>query len=192
MQHPEKQMGISTTSSMASVREMIQACIQCGTCSGSCPSEFAMDHTPRRLWRMVMAGREAQIFHSQTFALCAACYTCALRCPRGLPLTEAMAGLKRIAARRGATPYRQSALFYQSFLQSVRNHGRVREMAFMTRYFTRLKNPLAPLRFASLGIRLLCKGKVGLQLPSRGSGKLAALFEKVEDMERKQMNAQSE
>ena len=42
---------------LAAVREMVQACIQCGTCTGSCPNEFAMDVTPRRLWRLVLTGR---------------------------------------------------------------------------------------------------------------------------------------
>ena len=38
---------------LATVQEMVRACIQCGTCTASCPNEFAMDHTPRKLWRMV-------------------------------------------------------------------------------------------------------------------------------------------
>jgi heterodisulfide reductase subunit C len=166
------------------IRVMIQACIQCGTCSASCPNEFAMDHTPRQLWRMVMMGYEKEIFHSQTFSLCSSCYTCTLRCPRGLPLTEAMAALKQIAARQGLAPYRQGTLFYRSFLQSVRNHGRVREMEFMTLYFARLGHPLVPFRFAPLGIKLMRKGKVGLQIPGKGSGKLEAIFRKVEEMEK--------
>jgi len=28
------------------VKEMVQACIQCGTCTASCPNAFAMDHPP--------------------------------------------------------------------------------------------------------------------------------------------------
>ena len=183
MQHQAALSESSAPASLDSVRHMIQACIQCGTCSGSCPNEFAMDHTPRQLWRMVAMGCEKEIFSSQTFSLCSSCYTCTLRCPRGLPLTEAMGALKQIAARQNLTPYRKGSLFYTSFLQSVRNHGRVREMEFMTLYFTRLKHPLVPLRFASLGIKLMRKGKVGLQIPSRGSRKLEEIFSKVEEME---------
>jgi len=178
------QSEMSASPALDRVRTIIQACIQCGTCSGSCPNEFAMDQTPRRLWRMVMMGREMEIFHSRTFDLCSSCYTCTLRCPRGLPLTEAMAALKQIAGRRGLAPYRKSTLFYRSFMQSVRNHGRVREMEFMTLYFTRLRHPLVPFRFASLGIKLMVKGKVGVQIPSRGTGKLEAIFRKVEQMEK--------
>lgn len=169
---------------LADVREMVQSCIQCGTCSGSCPNEFAMDLTPRQLWRMVLMDREAEVFQSRTFTLCSACYYCTLRCPRGLPLTEAMAALKQMAAARHLPRYRQSTLFYQSFMESVRRHGRVREMEFMTLYFTKLRRPFVPLRFAALGLKLIRKGKLPLQLPSKGRGKLAAMFSQAEKMER--------
>jgi heterodisulfide reductase subunit C len=172
------------SSELAEVREMVQSCIQCGTCSGSCPNEFAMDKTPRQLWRMVLMNREEEIFQSRTFTLCSACYYCTLRCPRGLPLTEAMAALKQIASARHLPRYRNSTLFYQSFMESVRRHGRVREMEFMTLYFTKLKRPWAPLRFAALGLKLIRKGKLSLQLPSKGRGKLDALFSHAEKMER--------
>ena len=171
------------TASLEPIHEMVQACIQCGTCSGSCPNEFAMDLTPRRMWRMVIMGQSEKIFESRTFILCSACYSCSLRCPRGLPLTDAMAGLKRIAARENLAPYRRSTLFTKTFLESVRRHGRVREMEFMTLYFSALKNPFIPLQFASLGMRLMRKGKVHPQLPSRGSGKLDALFKRGEELE---------
>jgi heterodisulfide reductase subunit C len=171
------------TASLSTIREMVQACIQCGTCSGSCPNEFAMDLTPRRMWRLVLMGQSEAIFASRTFTLCSACYACSLRCPRGLPLTEAMAGLKRIAARENLSTHRRSALFYKTFLESVCRHGRVREMEFMTLYFSALKNPFTPLQFAPLGMRLMRKGKIHPQLPSKGTGKLEPLFRRVAEME---------
>ena len=47
---------VSQPDELASVKEMVRACIQCGTCTGSCPNAFAMDYTPRHLWRMVLMG----------------------------------------------------------------------------------------------------------------------------------------
>jgi heterodisulfide reductase subunit C len=187
---PSAAKSVQPEASLDQVRRMIQACMQCGTCSASCPNEFAMDQTPRRLWRMVLMGREAEIFQSRTFSLCSSCYTCSLRCPRGLPLTDAMAALKQLAARQGAASYRKGTLFYRSFLQSVRQHGRVREMEFMTFYFARLRHPLEPFRFAPLGIKLIRKGKLELQMPSRGSGKLAAIFSRAEAIETENQTAQ--
>ncbi len=168
---------------LAPIQEMVQTCIQCGTCTGSCPNAFAMDQTPRQLWRMVLMGQKDVIFQSKTFALCSSCYYCTLRCPRGLLLTEAMGALKQIASRENLAKYRQSSLFYKSFIKSVRNHGRVREMEFMTLYFTSMKNPFVPFRFAALGMRLMLKKKISLQIPSKGKRPLEAIFRKIEELE---------
>ena len=53
-------------------------------------------------------------------------------------------------------------------------------MELMTLYFAQMKNPLLPFHFASLGLRLMRKGKISLQLPSAGSGKLEYLFRLAE------------
>jgi heterodisulfide reductase subunit C len=179
-----------TTGRLESIQQMVQSCIQCGTCTASCPNEFAMDLTPRRLWRMVIMGLEDDIFQSKTFSLCSSCYTCTLRCPRGLPLTAAMSALKQMAFTRGLARYRAGNLFYGNFLSSVRHHGRVREMAFMTGYFAQMKNPLLPLRFASLGMKLMSRGKVTLPMPSRGNGKLERLFRKVEKIQQDEISGE--
>ena len=44
----------------------VLSCIQCGTCSGSCPVSFAMEHTPRRIFAMVRAGMRDQVLSSTT------------------------------------------------------------------------------------------------------------------------------
>ena len=167
------------------VREKVRACIQCGTCTASCPNCFAMDLTPRYMWRLVLMGQEEAVFGSKTFMLCSACYTCTLRCPRGLPLTEAIGDLKQIAARQDIPKHRGSTRFYKSFMESVRRHGRVDEMEFMSIYFMRMKNPMLPLRFSGLGMRLMKKGKISAGIPSfgKGGGPLEPIFKKVEEME---------
>jgi heterodisulfide reductase subunit C len=174
---------VQASVNLAPVQEMIRSCIQCGTCTGSCPNEFAMDHTPRQLWRMVLMDLKDEIFQSKTFVLCSACYCCTLRCPRGLPLTEAMEALKQIAARENLTQYKHSVQFYKTFIQSVRRHGRVNEMEFMTLYFAALKNPLTPLRFAPLGMKLMFKGKVSVLPPVKRERPLESIFRNVEALE---------
>ena len=173
----------ATDRALDEVRHMVQACIQCGTCTASCPNAFAMDLTPRQVWRLAALGQTDAILGSKTFSLCSACYMCTLRCPRGLSLTEAMGRLKQLAAPRRLDHLRSADLFYADFLESVSRHGRVREMEFMTLYFAHMMDPRLPLRFASLGLRLMGKGKISLQLPSRGSGRLAKIFAKVREME---------
>ena len=174
------------TDSLAKIRDMVSACIQCGTCTGSCPNAFAMDLTPRQLWYNVLMGEKETIFHSKTFSLCSTCYYCTLRCPRGLPLTETMGALKQIAAKENLVPYKKSIRFYKSFMESVRRHGRVREVEFMTLYFLSMKNPFMPFQFAPLGLKLMGKGKVSFEITSKGNGALESIFRKVEMLEQNQ------
>ena len=170
--------------SMLAIWEKVSACMQCGTCTGSCPNAHAMDVTPRQLWRMVLLGLKEEIFKSKTFWLCSSCYYCTLRCPRGLPLTETIGALKRMAVAEGLSVDKKSPLFYRSFLNTVRRYGRVREMEMMTRYFVSLKNPITPIAFAPLGIKLMVKGKISPQMPSlSGKGKLEAIYQKVQELE---------
>jgi heterodisulfide reductase subunit C2 len=165
------------------VRKMLRACMQCGTCTGSCPNAAAMDVSPRYMWRLVLMGDAAQVFQTTTFALCSTCYTCTLRCPRGLLLTDAMSALKQIAVSEKLGRYKSSNLFYGAFMESVRRHGRVREMEFMTLYFISMRNPMVPLKFTPLGMRLMAKRKIAIEFPSKGTGRLDALFRRAESLE---------
>jgi heterodisulfide reductase subunit C len=173
---------------MADIQKKVQACMQCGTCTGSCPNSFAMDLTPRQLWRLAQLGEKDEIFNSKTFYLCSACYYCTLRCPRGLPLTETMGALKRLAAAEGMTKYKQSSNFYGTFMDTVRRYGRVREMEFINRYFLSMKNPFFPISegFMSVGMKLMKKRKIHLEMPKLfGEGRFDRLFQKVEELEAK-------
>jgi heterodisulfide reductase subunit C len=95
-----------------------------------------------------------------------------------------MSALKRLAAAQGLHKYKQSTYFYQTFMDTVRRYGRQREMEFMNRYFLSMKNPFFPLGFASLGIKLMKKRKVPLEVPKLfGEGRFDRLFRKVEELE---------
>ncbi len=180
---------------IADIQEKIQACMQCGTCTGSCANSFAMDLTPRHLWRLVQIGETEEILNSKTFYLCSACYYCTLRCPRGLPLTETMTGLKRLAVARGIKRHKQSTYFYRAIMDTVQRYGRMREMESINRYFLSMKNPFFPLGFLSMGLKLLSKRKIPIQLPvlvpvkdEQGKvryfeGRFDRLFRKVEELE---------
>ncbi len=168
---------------LSAISDKVNACIQCGTCSASCPNAFAMDFSPRHLWRLLQAGEVRAVLASRSFSLCSTCYSCTLRCPRGLPLTDIMSALKQVGARQHPMQDPSGVLFYRNFLESVRRHGRVREMEFMTLYFSAMKNPVLPFQFTSLGIRLLSRKKLPLELPSKGSRRLNALFCKVSELE---------
>ncbi len=169
---------------LSGIRDRLNACIQCGTCTGSCANSHAMDLVPRQIWRMIQMGLEDEVMESKTFWLCSNCYTCTLRCPRGLPLTEAMNSLKHAALLTGRLKDRRSPLFYRAFMDIVRRYGRVRETELMVRYFAALKNPWVPFGFAPLGWKLLRKGKLDLKMPRlTHKGKLDAIMDKVQELE---------
>jgi heterodisulfide reductase subunit C len=161
------------------VREQMNPCIQCGTCSASCPNQEFMDLTPRQMWRMVLAKETDTLFDSLSFTMCSACYWCTLRCPRGLPTTHAMEELKQAGALMARPKTRSSDLFYRLFLDNVRQYGRIREMELMGRFFLGMKNPVTPIAYAPLGMALMRRKKIWPKLPSRGPGKLDRLFDGV-------------
>jgi heterodisulfide reductase subunit D len=79
--------------------EVLRTCIQCGTCSASCPTAYAMDYTPRQLWKLIQLGLRDEVVNSRTFWLCTTCKACTVRCPRGIDLTQTMLMLKEYAVR---------------------------------------------------------------------------------------------
>ena len=57
--------------------EKILDCIQCGSCSGGCPSMFAMDYSPMQIIKMINLGMKEEVLSSSTIWVCSLCYTCA-------------------------------------------------------------------------------------------------------------------
>lgn len=163
----------------------LRTCIQCGTCTASCPSAFAMDITPRMMWRMVQLGMVDEVLHSKTMWLCSICYQCQARCPRGIPLTEAIAKLKQLAIQEKIKEWRESTVFYLAFASVMRRYGRMREVEFMAQYFLST-NPLQAFGYAGMGLTLLRRGKLRPELPKLGGkGRLDALFDRVAELEGK-------
>ena len=162
---------------------LLRRCIQCGTCSASCPAAHAMDLSPRQMWRLVQLGLADEVLRSKTMWLCSLCYQCQVRCPRGIPLTDTITRLKEMALEQELTPFRESVAFYRAFADVMRRYGRNREVEFMARFFL-AGNPLGALGFAGLGLTLLRRGKIHLELPRLGvEGRLDRLFERVAELE---------
>ena len=86
--------------------EGIFSCLQCGTCSGTCPLSIYMDLTPRRIIALVREGFRKEALSCQTIWLCASCYSCAVHCPRQIHITDVMYSLKREAIQEKLYPAR--------------------------------------------------------------------------------------
>jgi len=73
----------------------INTCIQCGTCSGTCPVADYMDQTPRRLIGMINADLKEDVLDCNTYWFCASCYHCTVRCPADIDIAGVMYAVKR-------------------------------------------------------------------------------------------------
>lgn len=89
------------------------ACMQCGRCSGSCPSGRRTAFRTRKLIREVMLGFREKVLSSNELWGCTTCYTCQERCPRGVKTTDIIRVLRNIAVKEGhmAKPHRMSAAY---------------------------------------------------------------------------------
>jgi heterodisulfide reductase subunit C len=79
--------------------QVVTLCDQCGTCSGSCPMVGEMDITPSQMMRMVQLG-QSEVLETKAMWLCASCFTCTVRCPRGLDLSRVAEALRQVLLRR--------------------------------------------------------------------------------------------
>lgn len=142
--------------------ECIRWCVQCGTCSGSCPNVLWMDHSPRKIIALVRAGKRQEVLSSNSMWSCASCYLCTVRCPKGIQLPELMHVLACMGTREGLANGRVSTpAMHRTFVDAVKSQGRVHELALMGRFFLRT-NPLAALKMMPVGLRLLLHGRLPL------------------------------
>ena len=155
--------------------EELFSCLQCGTCSGTCPLAIYMDFGPRKIISLVREGFREEALSSQTIWLCASCYSCAVHCPRQIHITDVMYSLKREAIQEKLYPKRfPIPVLAQEFYKMVRRYGRSSEFWLVLRMALRT-NPFQLLTMAGSGWQLMRTGRLRL-----GQDKI----ENVKDMQR--------
>lgn len=81
--------------------ENINLCIQCGTCTASCPSGRRTAFRTRQLIRRAMLGFRDEVLSDEDLWLCTTCFTCLERCPRGVDPTDVIIALRNMAVEAG-------------------------------------------------------------------------------------------
>ena len=81
-------------------QQNVLECNQCGKCSAGCPVTSAMDMLPNQVIRLVQLGLDDAL-DAQAIWICASCFTCVTRCPKGVDLPRVMEALRQIHLRRG-------------------------------------------------------------------------------------------
>ena len=140
--------------------DKLRECIQCGTCSAVCPLSAYMDYTPRRLIAMTRAGDRDDVLRSFSIWVCASCYACTVECPKQIPITEIMHGLRRMALQEGVYPKRfPTPVMTREFVAMVGKRGRSTESWLAMKMYLRT-NPLELLKHAWLGQGLVRRGRM--------------------------------
>jgi len=80
--------------------EKLRSCINCGTCTASCPSGWRTALRTRSVLRRALTGDESVLSDIDIW-LCSTCYYCYERCPRDIPVTDMIIKLRNIAVEEG-------------------------------------------------------------------------------------------
>lgn len=138
----------------------VAACFQCGRCSSGCPIGEFFDLTVMEVVRLAAYGQEERLMNCKTIWLCAACETCATRCPNAIEIAGLMDVVRELALRKGVPPSEPKvARFHNSFLDSIEKWGRTYEIGMIANYKIKTGDLFSDM---GLGMRMFTKGKLKL------------------------------
>jgi quinone-modifying oxidoreductase subunit QmoC len=170
--------------------DRLALCMQCGTCSGSCPIGQHMDHGPRKLFMMIRAGMKDEVLSSNSMAACVSCYNCVVRCPRQVPVKYILQSLFTVAVREG---YAQSvdsdnARFARAFWWSAAKFGRTDERLVTAKFYfsyglsAGIKKSMANMAIAQ-GMVKTKRMHLGMPHKCKNTGELQKILAKAAEIE---------
>jgi heterodisulfide reductase subunit C len=168
--------------------EQLSRCIQCGTCTGSCPVSYTMDISPREVIALFRAGEMEQILQSRTIWVCASCYACTTRCPSGIKITDIVYALKRTAMERGVRSVAPQVQRLASiFTRCLTKYGRMHEGTLIRQYYTRT-NPAKFLDLIPLALKMLRTKRIApFPRKIKGHAALSRMIRKAQEIETRHM-----
>jgi heterodisulfide reductase subunit C len=164
--------------------EGIRLCIQCGTCTASCPNADRMEHTPSQLIAMVRAGMRGEVLSSNAMWYCLSCYLCTVRCPRGIKQTDLMHAIGYLSVREGLAHAKTLTPIMYRLFNHYCSMGTLSELWFMTRFYLQT-NPFRAWRMIPVAFNLLKRSRLSVKarkLTPGGSCQLRAILDKAESL----------
>jgi heterodisulfide reductase subunit C len=112
------------------LREGLNACINCGTCTAICPAAEFYRYDPRRIVDIVQHQDDAQIeelLKSDTIWYCGECLSCTTRCPRKNAAGLIIMALRSLSIQTGlfmeSEKGRQMYLLCKDLNSNILNYG---------------------------------------------------------------------
>ncbi len=165
--------------------EGMRVCIQCGTCTASCPNAELMDHSPSHLIAMARAGMRTEVLGSNAMWYCLSCYLCTVRCPREIKITRLMHVLESLAARSGlGNRHTTTPVMYRGFNRFINRRGRLSELWLMLLYYFQT-NPFKAIKMIPMALALFTHNRVSLKMDKispEGIKQLNQIIDKAESM----------
>jgi heterodisulfide reductase subunit C len=155
----------------------LDRCYQCYTCTAGCPVAYAMDYYPHQIMRMVQLGVKDKVLASSTIWLCAACETCATRCPNEVELVNVMDTLREMALEEGVEIKEKDIVsMHKTFLSLVKSLGRQHEISLLVLLKMKTKEFFKDM---ILGMNMFLKGKLKI-MPHKikGVDQIKGIFER--------------
>jgi len=155
----------------------LDRCYQCYTCTAGCPVAYAMDYYPHQIMRMVQLGVKERVLSCSTIWLCAACETCATRCPNEVDLVRVMDTLREMALQKGVEVKEKNIVsMHKTFLSLVKSLGRQHEISLLVLLKMKTREFFKDM---ILGMRMFFKGKLKIMPHKiRGIDQIKEIFER--------------
>ncbi len=127
-----------------------------------------MTMPPHQVMHLLALGQEERVRGENTVWMCAACCTCATRCPNDIDIPGLFDQLRaRWNPGLKGCPAPRVLSFHRSFLRDLKRRGRVHELRVMGEHNLAIRQPL---HNASLALRLLSRGRLRLAPPPHVKG----------------------
>ena len=156
----------------------VNLCYQCRKCSAGCPMVEEFDFPPNMVMRMVQLGREKELLASRAIWVCVSCETCGSRCPNEIRIAPVMDVLRAECLKQEVAPADPTTVaLHTSFVESIKQFGRVHEATMLLKYKIKSKKFTDDL---DVGLKLFLKGKIPI-LPkkSKNLAKIKEIFSRA-------------
>ena len=158
--------------------EHISTCYQCYKCTNGCPVADEMDMLPHRIIRHIILGNREKALASKAIWTCLQCVTCSVRCPNDIDVAHVFDTLRKISVQEHCEAEKDTWLFDNLFLESIKKHGRLHELEAIIRYKIAKKDLFSDTK---MGLGMFLKGRMGI-LPHNVKDReaLKEMFSKAE------------